>query len=72
MKNLSVWHLLSVVVKDRLQKELKNDAPLVEFVYLVFTRIPSESYARRLSSSLFCLCYVFRAELTPLSLFCLC
>ena len=32
---------------------------LVEFMYLAFTRMPSESYRRRLRSSLLYLCYVF-------------
>ena len=30
--------------------------PLVEFTYLVFTRMPGESYRRRLRSLLSCLC----------------
>ena len=38
-----------------------EDVPLVEFMYLVFTRIPGESYRRRLRSMLLYLCYVFRA-----------
>ena len=42
------------------QKEAK-DVPLVEFMYLVFTRMPGESYRRRLRSLLLYLCYVFRA-----------
>ena len=32
----------------------------MEFMYLVFTRMPGESYRRRLRSGLFYLCYVFR------------
>ena len=40
--------------------------PLVEFMYLVFTRMLGESYCRRVMS-LLCLCDVFRA-LTPLCL----
>ena len=36
-----------------------EDLPLVEFMYLVFTRMPGESYRRRLVSLLY-LCYVFR------------
>ena len=40
--------------------------PLVEFMYLVFTRMPGESYRRRLRSLLLCLCYVFRALITSL------
>ena len=38
-------------------------------MYLVFTRVPGESYCRRLRSLLMCLYDVFRAliKLTPLS-----
>ena len=32
-------------------------------MYLVFTRVPGESYCRRLRSLLLCLCDVFRALL---------
>ena len=39
--------------------------PLVEFMYLVFTRMPGGSYRRRLRS-LFCLCDVFRAPVNSL------
>ena len=39
-----------------------EDVPLVEFMYLVFTRMPGESYRRRLRSLLLFLCYVFRAD----------
>ena len=38
-----------------------EDIPLVEFMYLVFIRILRESYRRRLTSLLMCLCDVFRA-----------
>ena len=37
-----------------------EDIPLVEFMYVVFTRMPGESYRRRLGS-LLCLRDVFRA-----------
>ena len=40
---------------------LFEDVPLVEFMYLVFTRMPGESYRRRLRSLLLHLCYVIRA-----------
>ena len=40
--------------------------PLVEFMYLVFTRMPGESYRRRLWSLLLCLCDVFRALINSL------
>ena len=38
-----------------------EDVPLVEFMYLVFTRMPGESYRRRLMTLLLYLCCVFRA-----------
>ena len=38
-----------------------ENVPLVEFTYLVFTRMPGESYRRRLRSLLLCLRDVFRA-----------
>ena len=43
-----------------------EDVPLVEFMYLVFTRMPGESYLRRLRSLLSCLCDVFRALINSL------
>ena len=43
-----------------------EDVPLVEFTYLVFTRMPGERYRRRLRSLLFYLCYVFRALINSL------
>ena len=36
------------------------DVPLVEFMYLVFTRMPGDSYRMRLRSLLWCLCHVFK------------
>ena len=40
-------------------KESKfEDVPLVEFMYLVFTRMPGESYHRRLTS-LLCTCVIY-------------
>ena len=36
-----------------------EDVPLVEFMYLVFTRLPGESYRRPLGSLLLCLCDAF-------------
>ena len=41
-----------------------EDAPLVQFMYLVFTRMPV-SYRRRLRSLLLCWCDVFRALINP-------
>ena len=43
-----------------------EDVPLVEFTYLVFTRVPGESYRKRLGSLLLCLCDVFRALINSL------
>ena len=40
--------------------------PLVEFMYLVFTRMLVESYRRRLRSLSMCLCDVFRALINSL------
>ena len=40
--------------------EQQEDVPLVEFMYLVFTCIPSESYCRQLRSSSFFCTYVFQ------------
>ena len=42
------------------------DVPLVEFISLVFTCIPGESYHRRLRSLLLYLCYVFWALINSL------
>ena len=43
-----------------------EDVPLVEFMYLVFTRMPSESCRRRLGSLLLYLFDVFRALINSL------
>ena len=43
-----------------------EDVPLVGFMYLIFTRMPVESYRRRLGSLLLYLCYVFRALINSL------
>ena len=43
-----------------------EDLPLVEFMYLVFTRMPSEIYRRRLRSLVLYLCYVFRPLINSL------
>ena len=45
---------------------LRTYVPLVEFIYLVFTRMPGESYRRRLRSLLLYLCHVFRALINSL------
>ena len=47
--------------------QLHTDVPLVEFIYLVFTRMPAESYRRQLVRSLLLyLRYVFRALINSL------
>ena len=45
---------------------LFEDAPLVEFMYLVFIHMPGKSYHRRLGSLLLCLCEVFQALINSL------
>ena len=45
---------------------LFEDVALVEFLYLVFTRMPGESYRRRLRSLLLYLCHVFRVLINSL------
>ena len=45
-----------------------EDVLLVEFMYLVFTRMPGESYRRRVGTLLFCLCDVVRALINSLVL----
>ena len=45
-----------------------EDVPLVEFMYLVFTCMPGESYCRWLRSLLLCSCDVFRALINSLCL----
>ena len=46
----------------------EEDVPLVEFMYLVCTRMPGESYRRQLGFLLLYLCYVFRALINSLDL----
>ena len=48
------------------QMRVTVNVPLVELMYLVFTRMPGESYRRRLRSFLLYLCYVFRALINSL------
>ena len=38
----------------------------LEFMYLVFTCMPGESYCRQLGSLLLCLCDIFRALINSL------
>ena len=43
-----------------------EDVALVEFMYLVFTCMPGESYHRQLRSLLLCLCDVFQVLINSL------
>ena len=52
------WHLNN--------SSFYEDVPLVEFMYLVFTHMPGESYCRRLRSFLLYLCYTFCALINSL------
>ena len=50
------------------QQVQQKDVPLVRSMYLVFTRMPGESYRRRLQSLSSCLCVTsFQWRLPPLS-----
>ena len=55
------WHSC----KCKVRKD--EDVLLAEFMYLVFTRMPGESYRRRLRSLSLCLCCVFRALINSLA-----
>ena len=48
------------VTRVEIRNTSTSSSCLVEFMYLVFTRMPGESY-RRLLRTLLYLCYVFRA-----------
>ena len=52
--------------KKKRKKELKKEVALAEFLCLVFTHMPGESYSRRLGSLLLCLCDVFRSVINSL------
>ena len=54
--------LASVDVKQQSLSLSLEDVPLVEFMHLVFTRVPGESYRRPLRSLLLYLCYVFDTQ----------
>ena len=59
--------LLEVQLVSGTQNDMVlKDVPLVEFMYLVFTHVPGESYRRRLRSLLLCLCDDFRALINSL------
>ena len=49
------------------KRKRKKEVLLVEFMYLVFTRMPGESHCRRLRSLLLYLCHVFRALINSLA-----
>ena len=53
-------------VDSRTVIQFSEDVLLVEYMYLVFTRMPGESYRRRLGSLLLCFCDVFRALINSL------
>ena len=42
-------------------RSLLEDVLLVEFIYLVFIRMPGESFCKPLGSFLLCLCDIFQA-----------
>ena len=48
------------------RRTVLEDVPLVEFMYLVFTRMPGKNYRRRLRSLLLCLCDVRRVLINSL------
>ena len=52
--------------KNGIQLQVISTVPLVAFMYLVFTRMPGESYRRRLRSLLLYLRYFFRALINSL------
>ena len=58
----SFWNILCPISINVLFKY--EDAPLVKFMCLVFTRIPGESYRMRFRSLLLYLCQVFGALIT--------
>ena len=64
---LYTWNGITYLWVDILRLE---DVPLVEFMYLVFTRMQGESYRRQLRSLLLCLCDVFRALINSLVSWC--
>ena len=64
---LYTWNGITYLWVDVLRLE---DVPLVEFMYLVFTRMQGESYRRQLRSLLLCFCDVFRALINSLVSWC--
>ena len=66
---LWVWNLFQNANCQSCFRFLSTESvPLVEFMYLVFTRMPDESYRRQLRSLLLYLCYVIRALINSLVL----
>ena len=64
---LRCWaDMLETVGSGLNRSAVTEDIPLVEFMNIVFTRTPGESYHRRLGSLLLYLCYVFRALINSL------
>ena len=57
--NVSITEMTGKV--SLLSSSNDEDVPLVEFMYLVFTRMSGESYRRRLRLLLLRLCEAFRA-----------
>ena len=60
MQNQHTWELISAQkTSHNVPLRFIDDVPVVEFIYLVFTRMPGDSYRRRLGSLLLWLCDVF-------------
>ena len=55
-----------IKTEEKERKKWTGDVTLVEFMYLVFTRVPGESYRKWLRSLLLYLCHVFRALIISL------
>ena len=72
--NIIIMYFYVVFLQIGAHSPLQSDEPkhkfedvtLVELMYLVFTRMPGESYRRRLRSLLLYLCYVFRVLINSL------
>ena len=63
--------LLNTIYMDFVYNMMFN-VPLVEFMYLLFTRMSGENFRSRLRSLLFCLCDVFRTLINSLVCWLLC
>ena len=61
-KPVSCFLLPWIWLVSSVWKNVGEDVPLVEFMYLVFTRMPGKSYGRRLRSLLLYSCYVFNRK----------